>query len=247
MKPKKFVAERSGACLQRESARLGSEKRCRPASAWSPPSWKKFDAKHREAPTISLDPPGTRRMLLKMEKDVNACLRGGILEGEVELRFNGRGESCVPRERALEFGCRKFCDRKSGGKTAALHEEEPLALAISCGRLAAFTAPLSDSRDVCAAAVGRAENFYSEVALHGPRSSDRHLADYVHQHLLLYRQDVVVADRRVRCSGGHRSSFHHYIYPDGHCVRGRAGAARIFCVEVSRTAFCAAGALRARQ
>src|ERR1700719_4967620 len=79
MEPKIFVAERSGAGLQRESARLGSEKRCRPASAWSPPSWKKFDAKHREAPTISLDPPGTRRMLLKMEKDVNACLRGGIL------------------------------------------------------------------------------------------------------------------------------------------------------------------------
>ena len=35
------------------------------------------------------------------------------------------------------------------------------ALAKSCGRLAAFTAPLSDSRDVRAAAVGRAENFHS--------------------------------------------------------------------------------------
>jgi hypothetical protein len=130
---KNLVAERSGAPdLERESARLGSEKRCRPSSAWSPPSWKKFGAKHREAPTISLDPPGN----------------------EPDVTQNGKGRQCVSAGKFLRrtWRCRcnlhdrwiwiEACDRKSGGKTAALHKKKnALALAISCGRLAAFTAP----------------------------------------------------------------------------------------------------------
>jgi hypothetical protein len=37
----------------------------------------------------------------------------------------------------------KSCDRESGGKTAALQiKKNALALAVSCGRLAAFTALL---------------------------------------------------------------------------------------------------------
>jgi hypothetical protein len=47
-------------------------------------------------------------MLLKMEKDVNACLWGGISEGELEQRFSGRGERARARNVALEFGCRKI-------------------------------------------------------------------------------------------------------------------------------------------
>src|ERR1700681_358771 len=121
-------------------------------------------------------PQETSRMLLKMEKDVNACLRDSV------RKTFSRSE-------------RILADEKKEMQNA-------LALAISCGRLAAFTAPLSDSWDVRAAAVGRAENFLREVALHGPRSSGGHLADYVHQHLLLYCQDLVVAHRSFRCSGG---------------------------------------------
>jgi hypothetical protein len=36
----------------------------------------------------------------------------------------------------------KFYRRESGGKTAAFQKEEALALAVGCGRLAAFAAPL---------------------------------------------------------------------------------------------------------
>src|ERR1700681_4149232 len=92
MEQKIFVAEQSGAGLQRESARLGSEKRCRPASAWSPPSWKKFDAKHREAPTISLDPPGN----------------------EPDVTQNGKGRQCVSARFRSEnlFSLRKNSRRR---------------------------------------------------------------------------------------------------------------------------------------
>ena len=130
MEQKIFVAGRTGAGAQRESARLESEKRCRPASAWSPPSWKKFEAKHREAPTIPLDPPGNEPDVTQNGKGRQCVSAGEILEGEAE--------STVRR-----FGYRKFCDPKSGSKSAALHKKKnALALRVSCGRLAAFTAPL---------------------------------------------------------------------------------------------------------
>jgi len=43
-------------------------------SVSDPPSWKEFTAKHREVLIITPDPQKTGRMLLKMPKDVNACV-----------------------------------------------------------------------------------------------------------------------------------------------------------------------------
>src|SRR6202023_1868886 len=43
-------------------------------------------------------PQETSRMLLKMEKDVNACLLGEIFRAEAESTVQGAGR----------FGCRKF-------------------------------------------------------------------------------------------------------------------------------------------
>jgi hypothetical protein len=77
-------------------------------------------------------------MLLKMEKDVNACLGG--LQG------------------VLPFG-NTF--RKNFSQHGKKKCNNGLAHGVGCGRLAAITAPLSDSWDVRAAAVGRAENFYA--------------------------------------------------------------------------------------
>src|SRR5579859_4751628 len=167
MEPKLFVARRNRASTQRESARLGSEKRCRPASASSPPSWKKFDAKHREAPTNFTGPPRKRAGCYSKWKrtSMRVCGRKSF-EADVQL----------PVQLAWPLDLERNMHRKSGSKSAALQKRKcnnTLALATSCGRLAAFTAPLSDFRDVCAAAVGRAENFYTEVALHGPRSEER--------------------------------------------------------------------------
>src|SRR6266849_4217707 len=86
-----------------------------------------------------------------------------------------------------------------------------------------------------------------EVALHGPRSTRRYLADYVRQHLLLYCQEMVVAYRSLCRGCGHRPSLRHYLPRDGHCLRGGATVPGIFRVEISRPPLCAAGALRARQ
>ena len=43
-------------------------------SVSGPPSWKEFTGKHREVLIITRDPQKTGRMLLKMAKDVNACV-----------------------------------------------------------------------------------------------------------------------------------------------------------------------------
>src|ERR1700676_4520646 len=49
------------------------------------------------------------------------------------------------------------------------------------------------------AAVRNVENLTREVFVNGPRSSRHHLADHFHQRLLLYREDMVVANWSVRC------------------------------------------------
>src|ERR1700730_17901930 len=83
------------------------------------------------------------------------------------------------------------------------------------------------------AAVRNVENLAREVFVNGPRSSRHHLADHFHQHLLLYREDVVVANWSVRCGCGHRPSLHYDIYPDGNCVCGGAGLVGTVRVEIS--------------
>src|ERR1700726_3462759 len=53
------------------------------------------------------------------------------------------------------------------------------------------------------AVVRNVENLTREVFLNGPRSSRHHLADHFHQRLLLCREDMVVANRSLRCGCGH--------------------------------------------
>src|SRR5260370_12569027 len=44
-------------------------------SVRGPTDWESLKRKHREVLNISLDPPETKRILLKTKKFVNACLR----------------------------------------------------------------------------------------------------------------------------------------------------------------------------
>src|ERR1700730_6647552 len=53
------------------------------------------------------------------------------------------------------------------------------------------------------AAVRYVENLTREVFVNGPLTSRRHLADHFHQRLLLYREDMVVANWSVRCGCRH--------------------------------------------
>src|ERR1700676_3832460 len=81
---------------------------------------------------------------------------------EPDVTQNGKGRQCV----SARFAGRATFVNIFGRERILAGEKirkcnNALALALSCGRLAAFTGPLSDSRDVRAAAVGRAENWYS--------------------------------------------------------------------------------------
>src|SRR5260370_22912369 len=136
-------------------------------------------------------------MLLKMEKDVNACLE--------------RARSAALLETAS--------DKKEFARHAKKKCNNALALAVSCGRLAAFTDPLFRIQGCTRCRSRGAENPTREVALHGPRFTRGHLADYVRQLLLLYCQDMVVANRSVCCCCGHRPSLRHYLPRNGHWLR----------------------------
>src|SRR5260370_19339379 len=164
-------------------------------------------------------------MLLKIEKDVNACRQWSRSAPLLEKR--------AAKKEFARHG-KKKCNNA-------------LALAVSCGRLAAFTAPLFRIQGCTRCRSRGAENPTREVALHGPRFTRGHLADYVRQLLLLYCQDMVVANRSVCCGCGHRPSLRHHVSRDGHCFRGGASFAGIFPVEVSRAPLRPPGALRPRQ
>src|SRR6266404_1840337 len=73
---KKFATEQAWKCAKEKSAKGKlSGKRSTLKSVSGPPSWRKVPAKHREVLGITGDPPGNGRMLLKMEKHVNACVK----------------------------------------------------------------------------------------------------------------------------------------------------------------------------
>jgi hypothetical protein len=116
-----FVTGRTGVCVPGQSARLETEQRSAPLRASDPPSWKNFEAQHREVLTIPREPPGNGRMLLKMEKDVNARLR------------------CLGKV----FAPSSYSARKSDAKT----DKKALARGVSYGRLASFAPHSCDSRD----------------------------------------------------------------------------------------------------
>src|SRR5260370_13883923 len=164
-------------------------------------------------------------MLLKMEKDVNACLRRSRSAPLLET---------LSAKKEFARHAKKKCNNA-------------LALAVSCGRLAALTVLGFRFQGLYALPQCGGPRILREVALHGPRFTRRHLADYVHQHLLLYCQDMVVANRSLYCGCRHRPSLRHHVSPDGNCFRGSPSVAGIFRVQVSRAPLCAAGALRARQ
>jgi hypothetical protein len=88
-------------------------KRSTPMSALGPPSWKEIPPKHREVLTITRDPPGNGRMLLKMEKHVNACVIAVLISAGLS------SESSI----------------RKANKNALAH-------GVSCGRLASFAVPL---------------------------------------------------------------------------------------------------------
>jgi hypothetical protein len=72
---KKLATEKERKCAKEKSAKGKlSGKRSTPKSVSGPPSWKIVPAKHREVLGITVDPPGNGRMLLKMQKHVNACV-----------------------------------------------------------------------------------------------------------------------------------------------------------------------------
>src|SRR5713101_9760165 len=98
-------------------------------------------------------------MLLKMEKDVNAFCK-----------------VCESRRSWKRFPLQENLPRKKKKKC-----NNALALAVSCGRLAAFTAPLFRIQGCTRCRSRGAENPTREVALHGPRFTRGHLADYVRQ------------------------------------------------------------------
>src|SRR5260370_13752960 len=163
-------------------------------------------------------------MLLKMEKDVNACLE--------------RSRSAPILE--------TLSAKKEFGRHAKKKCNNALALAVSCGRLAAFTAPLFRIQGCTRCRSRGAENPTREVALHGPRFTRRYLADYVRQHLLLYCQEMVVAYRNLCRGCGHRPSLRHDLPRNGHCIRVGATVPRICRGERPRAPLSAAGPLRAR-
>jgi hypothetical protein len=73
---KNFSTKKAWKCAKEKSAKGKlSGKRSTPKSVSGPPSWRKFAAKHREVLGITGDPPGNERMLLKMQKHVNACVK----------------------------------------------------------------------------------------------------------------------------------------------------------------------------
>jgi hypothetical protein len=74
---KAFAAENSWKRAKEKSAKYKAQRnRSTPISAPGPPSWRKFDAKHREVLTIPLDPPGN----------------------EPDVTQNGKGRQCVSAE-----------------------------------------------------------------------------------------------------------------------------------------------------
>src|SRR5260221_10887615 len=68
-----LVTGRRWVCAQRRSARPGPEQGSTPTSVPGPPSWENSEAKHREVPTIPLDPPGN----------------------EPDVTQNGKGRQCA--------------------------------------------------------------------------------------------------------------------------------------------------------
>jgi hypothetical protein len=69
-----FAAENDGKSAEEKSAKCKAQrKRSTLTSVSGPPSWRKSEAKHREAPTIPLDPPGN----------------------EPDVTQNGKGRQCV--------------------------------------------------------------------------------------------------------------------------------------------------------
>src|SRR5262249_40764951 len=76
--PKDSTAEQVCQCAKEELARCKLQWKCSPR-------WIEIPSKHREVLTITLDPPGNERMLLKMEKHVNACVIAILIA--IELTF----------------------------------------------------------------------------------------------------------------------------------------------------------------
>src|SRR5882724_11379525 len=73
---KKFAMKKAWKSAKEKSAKGKlSGKRSTLKSVSGPPSWRKVSAKHREVLGITGDPPGNERMLLKMQKHVNACVK----------------------------------------------------------------------------------------------------------------------------------------------------------------------------
>src|SRR6267154_2887512 len=73
---KTFAMEKAWKSAKEKSAKGKlSGKRSTLKSVSGPPSWRKVSAKHREVLCITGDPPGNERMLLKMQKHVNACVK----------------------------------------------------------------------------------------------------------------------------------------------------------------------------
>ena len=118
----KFAADdNDGKCAEEKSAKYKAQrKRSTLTSVSGPPSWRKSEAKHREAPTIPLDPPGN----------------------EPDVTQNGKGRQCVSARFAKRATLEKISATKEFSWQTKKKCNNALAHGVSCGRLAAFTAPL---------------------------------------------------------------------------------------------------------
>src|SRR2546423_2848677 len=92
--------------------------------------------------------------------------------------------------------CGRVCFRTKTWKKEQRGSKNALALAMSCGRLGAFTPPLLEFNGLHPWGTSR---FFREVSIYGPCHSGGHLADYLRQRLFLCCQNLVVAHRGVCC------------------------------------------------
>ena len=148
---KNFTADPSWRCAREKSARGRAQwNRATPSSASGPPSWRKSEAKHREVLTIPLDPPGN----------------------EPDVTQNGKGRQCVSATFAKRATLEKISATKELSWQTKKKCNNALALRVSCGRLAAFTAPLfriqgctrcrsEEGRESCSGGRATWASFYS--------------------------------------------------------------------------------------
>src|SRR6266550_1499710 len=179
------------------------------ASVRGPSDWKSLIRIHREVLNISLDPPQTKRILLKTKNFVNASLRR-------------RPETI------------KSSFRKEASSTKKNGCKNPLALRKSCDIFAPVCiSHFSDRRAFEQGLSGEGRESDLGVVLHGPHSSHDHLADHLREYLFFRGEDMVAASRSLRRGRQHRSSLHDNLYPHGRGLRCRSGCLGIPRLELS--------------